>query len=281
MDRLSSWVALGGLSIVNIGAIVDQDERDGKQNYALAAAIISLIFSCFITASNVHSSLRDVVIGSIPENSLASLTLALWVVAVTFIQSPQNGFATVIRDGQETIVYANLYFFSWFAFLTSVYLVGTTFRDNFHFGPKFSQWTLLCAASLVLLFTSIASKEDICSATVEVTCDRIKYGVGVGAVGIAVSILAVIASACGFMSRIVEILITLTAAVMYFFGVVFLTSNNGPASSMGNMYFSVWGGAAVSFALVMGNFLPSKDEKDKDFDANSHVQNGDVGNVAL
>jgi len=88
-------------------------------------------------------------------------------------------------------------------------------------------------------------------------CERTKYAVGVGAVGLTISVIAVIASVLDMMGRMVEIGTTLLATVLYFFGVVFLTSAGGPASTMGNMYFSVWGGCFVSFALLLGTLFPS------------------------
>jgi hypothetical protein len=260
MDRLYAWVGLTFLSVVNIGAIVDQfDERNGKQNYALATACVSFIFGAFLTASNIVDSLRVKVVGNTVENSIAAAMLAMWVVAIAFIQSPENGFATAISgEGKEMILYANLYFFSWMTFLLTVYLVGSSFRDNFQFGPKFSQWTLLFTASIVLLSTSVALREDICDNADETTCERTKYAVGVGGVGIGISSLAVIASIFGIMGRILEIGMVVLSFVLYFFGVVFLTSSSGPASSMGNMYFAVWGGCFVSFMLMIDSVVPGR-----------------------
>lgn len=265
MDRLYSWVGLMALSVVNIGAIVDQfDERTGKQNFALAVACISLIAGSIMTVGNIIDRLRNLIIGNVVENAVAAILLALWVISIAFIQSPANGFATAIVNGQEIILYANLYFFSWLTFLITVYLVGTSFRDNFQFGPKFSQWTLLFTSSIILLATAVSLREEICQAKDETTCERTKYAVAIGGIGIAMSAIAVIASVFGIMIRMLELAITFLCTVLYFFGVVFLTSASGPASSMGNMYFSVWGGCFVSFMLMLGNILPNNESEIED-----------------
>ena len=85
----------------------------------------------------------------------------------------------------ERIQYANLYFFSWLTFLSSVYTVGVTFRDNFQFGASFGQWMHLFTASIVLLATSVGAKDEICQYYGEkLQCEQVKYATAVGAIGL-------------------------------------------------------------------------------------------------
>lgn len=210
--------------------------------------------------------------------AIAAIVMALWVISIAFIQNPVNGIATAVVNGDEIIVYANLYFFSWLTFLAAVYTVGVTFRDNFHFGPKFGQWMLLFTASIVLLSTSVSIRGDICDDGSEMACDRTKYAVGVGAVGIVISFIAVMASIMDRMTKCVELVSTSLATILYFFGVVLLTSANGPASVMGNMYFSVWGGCFVSFALLVGVLFPKTGSDIEEGVENSDARkNGGLG----
>lgn len=268
MDRLYSWVALAALSAIILTALVDQlpaGDRGGKENYVIATACISLIFGAIFTAGNVIDSLRNKIIGNIFENGVASFVMALWIVAISFIQNPQNNIATSISGNNEVISYANLYFFSWLTFLASVFTVGVTFRDNFHFGPKFNQWMLLFTASTILASTSVNLRNPICDNDQgSMACDRTKYAIGIGAIGIAFSIIAVFASVMDRISGLLELTLTGLSTVLYFFGVVFLTSVSGPASTMGNMYFSVWGGCFCSFMLLLGTLFPEGSVGDKD-----------------
>jgi len=131
------------------------------------------------------------IVGNVIENGIAAITMALWVIAIAFVQNPQNGIATAVVQNNEMILYANLYFFSWLTFIASVYTVGVTFRDNFQFGPKFSQWVLLFTASIVLLCTSISIRGEICAndnGDNDKACSRTKYAIGVGALGIVISL---------------------------------------------------------------------------------------------
>jgi hypothetical protein len=219
--------------------------------------------SLFVTLS--HDSLNR-------YSVIAIICLSVWVIAIAFIQNPKNGMATVIVGtfseneeesrlvgASESINSANLYFFSWLTFLTTVYISGVTFQDNFRFGPKFSQWVLLLTASVILMSTSISIREDICSNT-DLTCERTQYAVAVGAIGTVISFLSVVASVMDVMGRVTEIAATVLSTILYFFGVIFLTSASGPASALGNMYFSVWGGCVVSFVLLVGVIFPKSSE---------------------
>lgn len=261
MERLPTWVSLFGLSIVIIVAAVDQfPDRGGKENYFLATAIISLIFSFFFIAANLIDRLGNLVVGNSVENAISSLVVALWVVAIAFIQNPKNGAATGINDqGQEYIIYANLYFFSWLNFIAATYLFGNVMRDNFAYNPKFSQWVLLFAASMVLTATSVAVHEDVCEKADQVICGRLKYATSVGSLGIIFTFIAIVSTMMGWMNRILEIGASVLCCVFYFFGVVFLTTAKGPASTLGNMYFSVWGGCFCSFTLLVGAIFPKSE----------------------
>lgn len=260
MDRLYSWVTLTALSVVILAALVDQlppATRGGQEKFAIAASCISLIFGLLLTVGNVVDSLRNMIVGNVVESAIATIVMGLWVFAIAFIQNPQNEIATAISGTSETILYANLYFFSWLTFLTTVYITAVSYQQTFQFGAKFTQWMLLLTASVILMGTSIAIREDICSnANIALTCERTKYAIGVGAVGMVISFLSLVASIMDKMGRVMEIGATLLSTILYFFGVIFLTSASGPASAMGNMYFSVWGGCAVSFMLLVGVLFP-------------------------
>ena len=204
---------------------------------------------------------------------MACIIMVLWVIAIAFIQNPANSIATSIVNGTEQINYANLYFFSWLTFLAAIYTVGVTFRDNFHFGPQFGKWMLLFTASVVLMSTAISSRGAICEAFQgQLQCDRVKYAVAVGAVGLCISAIAVLMSVCDKMSKAVELLATGLSTILYFFGVIFLTSASGPAKVMGNMYFSLWGGCFVSFVLLIGSLFPGSSDVEMENNNASHQE---------
>jgi len=268
MERLPTWVSLLGLSIVIIGALVDQfpaQERGGRQNYCLTVACISLIVSFFFIVANLVDRLGNMVVGNVVENAFSAIIVALWVIAITFIQNPKFDAATSINEeGQEVIEYANLYFFSWLNFIAAVYLFGNVIRDNLAYNPKFSLWVLLLAASIVLLSTAVALHDDICQAASETVCGRLRYAVAVGSLGIIFASIAILATMCGYMGKLLEGGSSVMCSIFFFFGVVVLTTADGPANSLGNMYFSVWGGAFCSFALLIGVMFPNRGQNEQE-----------------
>lgn len=264
MERLPTWVSLFCLSIVLIASALDEvpaDERSGnaRANYCLAAAIITLIVSFLFIVANLIDRIGHLVVGNVVENVISTIIVALWVVAITFIQNPKYGSATDINDeGQEIIVYANLYFFSWLNFATAIYLFGNVIRDNLAYNPKFSQWVLLFASSVVLTATSTALHDEICDKATATSCDRLKYALAVGSVGIILCFISIIATMFGFMGAKLEFGTSFLCAAFYFFGVVILTSASGPATALGNMYFSVWVGTFLSFTLLLAVIFPNR-----------------------
>lgn len=276
VDRSYLWLGLVFLSIVNIGAIVDEfNNRNGQQNYALATACISLIFGTLHTASHKIDSLSAKLVGNSIENTTAAITLMLWAVAIAFIQTPANEFAVAFSaEGKEYIVYANLYFSSWLTFLLTVYLFGSCFEDIFEFGSKLSQWILIFTMSIILLSSSIALKGVICdTADNETICSRTTYATLLGGCGIGISAIAVVLSTIQIMKKTTESVLVVISALMYFFGVVLLTSSNGPASTIGNMYFAVWGGCFISLIMALGFFMPGRQEDIENQDNGVEVAN--------
>jgi len=199
------------------------------------------------------------------NTAISALVVALWVIAITFIQNPKYEAATSINnEGQEVIEYANLYFFSWLNFIAAIYLFGNVIRDNLAYNPKFSQWVLLLASSVVLLSTSVALHDDICAAASETVCGRLRYAVAVGSLGIIFASISILATMCGYMGKVLEIVSSVLCSIFYFFGVVVLTTADGPATSLGNMYFSVWGGTFCSFALLIGVMFPNRGQNEQE-----------------
>ena len=151
---------------------------------------------------------------------ISAIVVALWIIAISFIQNPQNNQATSINDlGQEEIIYANFYFFSWLNFLAALYLFGNVIRDNLSYNPKFTQWILLFTTSVVLCGTAVAVHDQVCAKVPEDVCGKLRYAVAVGSLGIIFSLVSILATMFGYMGKYLEIGSSVLSAVFYFFGV--------------------------------------------------------------
>lgn len=261
MERQSTWIAIFCLSVVMIGASVDhfRHARSGNENFIIATASISLIFSFFFIAANLSEKLGSMILGNKVESVVSGLVLVLWIFAISFIQDPKYGAATDVNDaGQEIIIYANLFLFSWLNFVVAIYLFGNLLRDSFSFNEKFSQWVLLLVASVVLTATSVSLRGDICEKAGENACGRIKYALAVGALGIVFSLISILTTMFGFTRKALDIGTSALVSIFYFFGVVTLTSSSGPASTFGNMYFSLWAGCFCAVTLFIRAAFPNR-----------------------
>jgi len=107
-------------------------------------------------------------------------------------------------------------------------------------------------ASVVLMGMAATLRTDICAMSSTVTCRRTDFAIGIGAIVGILSFVAILLVACSKMGAVSYLLISFVSSVLFVFGVVFLTARDGPATSLGTMYFSTWTGAAVSTLLFVG-----------------------------
>lgn len=246
------------LSIVVTAAFADQyRERETRENFVLATACISLIVALFYTISHFFETTKNAFVDNVMETGVAVFLIILWTVCIGFIQDPRYEMATFIFQGGEDILYANLFLSSWAAYLVVLFIVGSIFQGSHDatraFNPKTNSWFLLLFASIVLLSVCAAVRPGICENGFS-TCDPTRYGIGVGALGILFALTAIGMAVTDCASATGEIIIALFSTTLYFFGVVFLTTTEGPGTKFGNIYFATWGGAGVSFNIFFRSF---------------------------
>ncbi len=71
----------------------------------------------------------------------------------------------------------------------------------------------------MLCGTATAVHDDVCKLAGEVVCGRLRYALAVGGVGIALSLISILATMFGYMGKWLEIGSSVLCAVFYFFGV--------------------------------------------------------------
>ena len=183
---------------------------------------------------------------------------------------------------------ANTYFFSWACTISIVYVCGRYARhllvqrkerqrkaeaaaldtedtaknqdDNNNdnddddsegaYVPKTNLWYLLTLASLVVLvdatklhmsFTCPGYDPDLCLGT--------QYAVSLGTLGTAFATICSLLATLGQLNLATEFFFALLATAFYICGVGLITFQNGPGTSLGNLYFATWMGAAVSVVV--------------------------------
>jgi len=256
MERFGSWFTHMLLSLTVLCSVLDNvpgNERFGKENYAIAAASVSLICSFIVVLGHMLTGLRFYLVGTLLELFCAIIPLSLWIIGTVFIQNPYNSFASNVEgDGNESIEFANLFFFSWIVLFSNTYLVGSIFRDYGSYDPQISGWLLLCMSSVVLMGMAATLKVDLCANNPAELCRRNDFAIAIGAIVGSLSFVAIVLVACSKMGAVSYLLISFISSGLFISGVIVLTAADGPATSLGTMYFSSWAGAAVSSLLFVG-----------------------------
>lgn len=273
--RLNSWALLCLFSTLSLTAheTDDQNLGAGRNIWITSAAAISLAFSALASLAHlVNSGLTSILVGGILEGLLALCTVGVWSGSLPIIMDPSNGLAqmyvgkssetSAVADYQATISNANLYFTSWGAGVCALSVLAKYIRERLGgtsgMGDGYtSKWYLLMLASVIVIIESMRFKDQVCSiedGTEKITCGRNIYGLVTGCVGLVLSFLISLFSSLGRDSALITTIFGFIMAILYTVCAGLLTFDNGPATYVGNHYFSAWAGFFLSFA-IFGNVL--------------------------
>jgi len=286
VQRNWAWIVHMFFSLTVMCTMLDNispsDMRD-MELFALIASMSSLAISVVISAMHYINYFKKFVGGTLFELSMVILLHGLWVVAAVVIQDPENNIATTISStGVENIQEANLYFFVWFALFSNVYLIGSFFRNYKTYNLRVLGWISLLAGSLILLGVSSHLKEGICNTEDEVLCFRIKYAMVSSTFTSGISLITSVLSCFSKISTRWGLLLASPVAAAYAFGVVVLTSTNGPGHTLGTIYFTIWIGSGISCLLLIGEYnelFVDRNEQDVISNAQKVVPMGNNGIV--
>lgn len=256
--RFQAWAAAFVFSCVSLASHDSRlvGTKSASDKWILSMLSISLILSFFGIIG--YSAMNEKFIGQKPEGGLCTVLLAIWCAGLPGIMDPGNGYAVTGALGSPVVVNSNLYFFSWITFMCVLYIYGhwmqeITGRDvAAEVTPKYAKWGGLFATSIVVLAASakIHINQKCTKYGDSSFCQRTSYSVSVGVLGILFSMAAI------FLMKTNKLVITMEAGlavvmfVFYTFGVSFVTFGSGPATSIGNLYFAMWIGFAITVFLA-------------------------------
>ncbi|KAL7548981.1 hypothetical protein ACHAWF_012250 [Thalassiosira exigua] len=272
-QRLNAWAFLCLFSTLALTAheTDDQNMKRSENIWITTCSAISLSLAAIACVAHVaNSAVTSLFVGTILEGLVALIVVGLWAGALPVIMDPSNGLAQMyvgksgsdVADYQSTISNANLYFTSWGSGVCGLSVLAMYVRERLGgsggMGMGYtSKWYLLMLASVIVVIESMRFKNQVCSieaGTEEVTCGRNTYGLATGIVGLVVSFLISLFSSLGRDSALITTVAGFVMAVLYTICAGLLTFDNGPATYVGNHYFSAWAGFFISFA-VFGSVL--------------------------
>jgi len=275
--RLNTWAFLCLFSCLALVAheTDDQNMRRSENIWILTCSSISLGFSALACLAHVGSTaLSSLFVGTIIEGIVALILVGLWAGALPVIMDPFNGLAQMYvgkndadsNDYQAVVSNANLYFTAWGSGVCALIVLSMYVKERLGGGGGMgmdytSKWYLLMLASVIVVIESMRFQKQVCTlegGTEDVTCARNTYGLITGIVGLVISFLVSLCSSLGKDSALVTTVAGFIMAVLYTICAGLVTFENGPATYVGNHYFSAWAGFFVSFAVfgtVLKEFL--------------------------
>jgi len=202
-------------------------------------------------------------VGTKLEGILCLLLIALWCAIVGIVSDNAYGLAV---DQYGRVSNANLYYFSWGGFISSVVLFVNYVKSVFSLdiagelrarSARLNLWAALMASSLVVMGSSARIFDNECTiaGTYIRFCNIAKFGVTLGACGTVMSLsiiaIKIATSMAPFACEVVSCLILWFANV---FGVSFITAEGAPGSPLGNLYYFTWSSFICSFWIASGCF---------------------------
>jgi len=283
--RLKHWgVMLASSIIVLIGTVQarGEDYRSRwvvvneltNENWALTCSIFSLLISTAMIATDVFQSY-------VPNKKWVDgiLTFICTVVCsanVSIVSDPSNGIAV---DVNGSVFFGNLYYFTWASFLGSVMLAisfissatmdiqddsnhgNNVVTELFQSSPRLRSWFCLMVCSIVVMGASSSIYESQClhpeennhSQRPRVYCRRTILGISFGCISTALSLVIItlkISMRWLPFLFLIEFGGGILLFVMFGFGVAFITSDMGPGSPLGNLYYFSWLTFGLTFVIA-------------------------------
>lgn len=192
------------------------------------------------------------IVGTVTEGLVSFILVGFWAAIVAIVTKTSNELAFV-SAAQE--MNANLFFFSWAGFVTSLVLFVNFLKSAMGMdllgemnqrGARLTFWAALLATCFIVMGSSLRVLNDECSTEnmfkkKENYCNRTEFGVALGAAGFSLALLVLsLKLFCRTSAPIYEFVPAMLLTIANGVGVGLLTSNDGPGSSIGNLYFGLW-----------------------------------------
>mmetsp|Transcript_17367 Transcript_17367/g.47413 ORF Transcript_17367/g.47413 Transcript_17367/m.47413 type:complete len:312 (-) Transcript_17367:281-1216(-) len=266
-ERFPAWISLAVFSAICMAAFcseVNSEYRGSDEKWVLAVYCISM--SVATLASVAYLMVRSIFSGTIIEITMVTLVTAFWGIGLPVMMKPDNAIAVVGPDVNN----ANLYFFSWIAFIVAIFLVLSLVREKLAFDVRDTpgkqlKWFFLAASSLVVMGSavrihksaSVACGDDGSALSGSDYCKRTNFAISLGVVTFFVALTVLFMIMKSIMATMIELGLTTILLILWTFGVGFITfggRERAPGTTIGNLYFSTW----ISFMLCLflfGNSL--------------------------
>lgn len=290
--RFGQWVASLIFSTISLGSVVEVTKDKNftadsipAEKWSVASSAIKFVITLIVVCMHMNPISSILVVGTKIEGGIIVILVALWISTVAVVTDSRHGIAV---DEYGAVENGNLYYFSWAGFMTSIVLLVNYLQQTFGLdvaggirnrSVRMTTWSALLATSLVVMGSSGNFYDTSCGGNDQkVRCDRAVFGIILGAISSLVSVGIVgMKIATRKAPFLLEALGSLLLVVLYGFGVAILTSQNGPGSALGNLYYFTWASFLESFLLLTSCFEDySEAASAQDTTSSADIQGDDI-----
>lgn len=246
-----------------------------QQRWAVGSITTVFLLTFLIITLQVVPQTSRLLHGTKLELVLIILLLGFTCSSVGIATNPSTGMAVNSMGG---VSFGNLYYSTWSSFACAVALLLSFIRTERGLdvsnelksrGKRFRLWVILAISTLIGMGSSASCYDAKCDYTDQrgfdeprKYCRRAAFGVSAGCIGCVISlVIVVIRSMCaksindntgrgkGSANKRIFAIECISSSVLlcfYCFAVGYLTSEEGPAAPIGNLYYSTW----ISFGLI-------------------------------
>ena len=243
----------------------DQNDPKTVENgkWAIACSAITFSVCAIVILMQLNAVASLFVVGTKIEGFLCLMLAAFWAGTVAVVADSRHGLAV---NEEGAVSNGNLYNFSWAGFVSSVMLLRSYLRSAFQIdvageirsrSARLTTWSGHLACCLIVMGASANIFQNDCvEAYVGYAfCRRTKLGIALGAIGTFMALVVVaLKIATAKVPFLVEASFSLILVLCWAFGVAYITSDQGPGSPLGNLYYFSWGAFLSAFMLCASCF---------------------------
>jgi hypothetical protein len=227
--------------------------------YISAISVVTCILNAIVVLAHFHPVGTAIFVGTKVEGVVIFVLVVCWS-AIVAGDIDAADFIGAAEDTGAAIQSANLYYFSWAGFITSIILCVSFLRDSFgldvvgalrHNTERLQWWAALLAATVVVLGSAAHANRTDCGNDSEAGetasyCRKTRFAISAATIGMVLCLLIIYTKIFKYTSSepsagfLLEAGSSFFLVVMNLFVVFFTTSVGGPGRTVGNLYYFSW-----------------------------------------
>jgi hypothetical protein len=284
--------------------VIQKDTEEivsSASKYIFAISIVTFILTAIIVIAHFNAVGTVIFVGTKVEGIVVFVLVICWS-AIVAVNTDAGAGLGPAEDGVTSVQSANLYYFSWAGFVTSVVLLVSFLRDAFGVdvvgairgsAQRLQWWAALMASSIVVLGSAANALGSDCGSDSQGDfsnsyCRKTKWAISAATIGMLLCMLIIYTKLMKYTasepatSFMLELGSSFLLTVVNVFVVFFTTSADGPGKSTGNLYYFSWAMFLISVFLASQCYTEyAHPTSTSDESGNGTTTNGNRGDIEL